>query len=136
MVDYLETVKLLRGNKATAMQSIQLHLSGVARSWLKKLPEDSIDNWETFERVFIQNFKATCKRPASIEELRTCVQKSDESMRSYIQRWSIIKNSSEHVSDEMAIDTFTNGLRRRDLVEELGRANPRTIAELMDIVIT
>ena len=74
LVDYLETVKLLEGNRATAMQSIQLHLSGVARSWLKKLPEESIDNWEAFERVFIQNFKATCKRPASIEELRTCVQ--------------------------------------------------------------
>ena len=44
LVDYLETVKLLGGNRATAMQSIQLHLSGVARSWLKKLPDDSIDN--------------------------------------------------------------------------------------------
>ena len=80
LVDYLETVKLQGGNRANAMQSIQLYLSGVARSWLKKLPDESIDNWEAFERIFIQNFKATCKQPASIEELRTCVQKSGESM--------------------------------------------------------
>ena len=96
LVDYLEIVKLLGGNRATAMQSIQLHLSGVARSWLKKLPDSSIDNWEAFEKVFIQNFKATCKRPASIEELRTCVQKLGESMRSYIQRWSIIKKTHQN----------------------------------------
>jgi hypothetical protein len=120
LTDYLETVKILGGNMATAMQSIQLHLSGVARSWLRKLPAESIDCWDNFAKLFIQNFKLTCKRPASIEELRTCVQKSGESMRSYIQRWSIIKNSAEHVSDERAIDAFTNGLRRRDLVEELG----------------
>ena len=54
-------------------------------------------------------------------------------MRSYIQRWSIIKNSSEHVSDERAIDAFVAGIRRRDLIEEVGRSNPRTIADLMDI---
>jgi hypothetical protein len=75
-----------------------------------------------------------CKKPASIEQLRTCKQKSDESMRMYIQRWSIIKNSVEQVSDERAIDTFVAGIRRRDLIEELGRSNPKTIADLMKIV--
>ena len=54
-------------------------------------------------------------------------------MRAYIQRWSIIKNSAEHVSDERAIDAFVNGVRRKDLVEELGRITPKTVGELMDI---
>jgi hypothetical protein len=74
-----------------------------------------------------------CKKPASIEQLRTCKQKSDESMRMYIQRWSIIKNSAANVSDERAIDAFVAGIRRRDLIEEVGRSNQRTIADLMDI---
>ena len=99
------------------MQSIQVHLSGAARSWMKKLPEGSIDSWETFEDLFVRNFRSTCKKPASIEQLRTCKQKPDESMRTYIQRWSIIKNSAEHVSDERAIDAFVAGIRRRDLIE-------------------
>jgi hypothetical protein len=54
-------------------------------------------------------------------------------MRTYIQWWSIIKNSVEHMSDERAIDAFVAGIRRRDLIEDLGRSNPRTIAELMEI---
>jgi hypothetical protein len=32
--DYLQAVQILGGTKVTAMQSLQLHLTGVARSWL------------------------------------------------------------------------------------------------------
>ena len=80
LIDYLETVKLTGGTRATAMQSIQVHLSGAARSWIKKLPPGSIDSWESFEDVFVKNFRSTCKKPASLEELRACRQKPDESM--------------------------------------------------------
>jgi hypothetical protein len=54
-------------------------------------------------------------------------------LRSYIQRWSIIKNSAVEVSDESAIDAFTLGLRRGDFVEEMGRIKPKTVSDLMDI---
>jgi hypothetical protein len=60
------------------------------------------------------------------------VQRKGETLRSYIQRWSIIKNSAEDVSDERAIDAFSEGLRRSDLVEEIGRTRPTTVAELME----
>jgi hypothetical protein len=50
-----------------------------------------------------------------------------------IQRWSIIKNSAVKVSDERVIDAFTLGLRRGDLVEEMGRSKPKTASDLMDI---
>jgi hypothetical protein len=54
-------------------------------------------------------------------------------LRSYIQRWSVIKNSAEDISDERAIDAFTAVLRRSDLVEELERTKPRTVSELMEV---
>jgi hypothetical protein len=37
------------------------------------------------------------------------------------------------VSDERAIDAFIVGLRRGDLVEEMGRIKPITISDLMDV---
>jgi hypothetical protein len=52
---------------------------------------------------------------------------------SYIQRWSIIKNSAVKVSDERAIDAFMLGLRRGDLVEEMDIIKPKTVSDLMDI---
>jgi hypothetical protein len=61
------------------------------------------------------------------------VQKRDETLRSYIQCWSVIKNSAEDVFDERAIDAFSSGLRRSDLVEEIGRTRPRTVSELMEV---
>jgi hypothetical protein len=45
------------------------------------------------------------------------------------RRWIIIKNSVEDVSDERAVDAFSAGLRRSDLVEELGRIRSKTVSE-------
>jgi hypothetical protein len=35
--DYLQAVKILGGSKEIVMQSLQLHLTGAAQSWLGKL---------------------------------------------------------------------------------------------------
>jgi hypothetical protein len=67
-----------------------------------------------------------------LEEVKACVQRKGETLRSYVQRWSIIKNSAKDVSDERAIDAFSEGLRRSDLVEEIGRTRPTTVTELME----
>jgi hypothetical protein len=61
------------------------------------------------------------------------MQKKDETLHSYIQRWSVIKNSAEDISDERAIDDFSAGLRRSDLVEEIGWTKPRIVSELMEV---
>jgi hypothetical protein len=61
------------------------------------------------------------------------MQRKGEALRSYIQRWSIIKNSAEDVFDERAVDAFASGLRRSDLVEELGRTKPKMVSELMEV---
>jgi hypothetical protein len=114
------------------MQSLQLHLTGAARSWLNTLPNESIGSWGELESQFTRNFRSTYKRPASLEKVKACIQRKGETLCSYIQCWSIIKNSAEDVSDERAIDAFTAGLRRSDLMEEIGRTRPTTVAELME----
>jgi hypothetical protein len=101
---------------------------------LNTLPNESIGSWGELESQFARNFRSTYKRPASLEEVKACIQRKGETLRSYIQRWSIIKNSAEDISDERAIDAFTAGLRRSDLVEEIGRTRPTMVAELMEQV--
>jgi hypothetical protein len=131
--DYLQAVKILGGTKETTMQSLQLHLTSAGRSWLSKLEKETIGSWEELTKQFTSNFKSTYKRPASIEEVKACVQQCKKTLRAYIQRWSIIKNSAIKVSDERAIDTFIVGLRQGDLVEEMGRIKPKTVSDLMDV---
>jgi hypothetical protein len=130
--DYLQVVQILGGTKATAMQSLQLHLTGTAWSWLNTLPNESIGSWGELESQFIRDFRSTYKCPASLEEVKVCIQRKGETLRSFIQRWSVIKNSVEDISDERAIDAFLAGLRRSHLVEEIGRTRPTTVGELME----
>jgi hypothetical protein len=68
-----------------------------------------------------------------LEEVKSCIQRRDKTLRSYIQCWSVIKNSAEDISDERAIDAFSARLRRSDLVEEVGRLKPKTVSELMEV---
>jgi hypothetical protein len=100
---------------------------------LSKLEKETIGSWEDLTKQFTSNFRSTYKRPASIEEVKACVQQCGETLRAYIQRWSLIKNSAVKVSDKRAIDAFIIGLRRGDLVEEMGRIKPKTVSELMDV---
>jgi hypothetical protein len=52
---YLQAVKILGGSRETTMQRLQLYLTGAARSWLSKLPDDSIGNWGKLENQFTSN---------------------------------------------------------------------------------
>jgi hypothetical protein len=70
---HLQAVKLLGGTRETTMQSLQLHLTGAARSWLRKLGKETIGSWKELTKQFTSNFKSTYKRPASIEEVKACV---------------------------------------------------------------
>src|ERR1041385_2511653 len=107
-------------------------LTGSARRWLKNLRRGSISSWKQFRSAFIENFKSTYKRPAPLEDMRACRQGTRESLRAYIQRWTILKNSAEDILDESAIDAFRRGLQRIDFKEQLGQMKVRTLARLLE----
>src|SRR3954463_16331268 len=77
-----------------------------ARELGATLAEEPTTRINQFRNAFIENFKSTYKRPTSLEELRACKQGSRESLQAYIQRWTILKNSAEDISNESAIDAF------------------------------
>jgi hypothetical protein len=96
--DYLQAMQILGGTRATTMQSLQLHLTGAAQSWLSTLPNDSIESWGELENQFARNFRSTYKCPASIEEVKSCMQGKGKNLRSYIQRCSSIKKTPQKMS--------------------------------------
>jgi hypothetical protein len=61
------------------------------------------------------------------------MQKTWETLRSYIPRWLSLRNTSENISPERAIDAFRDGLIRRDFKEELGRCKAKTIDHLISL---
>ena len=119
--DYKLAVNCQRGTSTIAMQYIQLMLEGTARDWLKALPPSSYDSWEDFSRDFIKNFEPLAVRPKTFEELRSCMQKPDETLRAYIRRWTEIRNLVKTTSEDMVVDAFVQGVSRRDFQEFLDR---------------
>src|SRR4051812_4727059 len=114
------------------MQYAQLMLESSARHWLKNLSRGSISSWRQFREAFIENFKSTYKRPVSLEELRACNQGTRETLRAYIQRWTILKNSAEDISDESAINAFGRDLQCIEFKEQVGQMKVRTLARLLE----
>ena len=92
------------------MQCFQLYLKDSARAWLRSLPRGKICTWDDLVDAFVKNFQATYKRPVGIEELKQCVQKPKESMRSYLSRFTKLLNAAEGVSPDRAIDAFSDGI--------------------------
>jgi hypothetical protein len=131
--DFITAVTIGGGSRDNTLQLLSLHLKDNARAWLNNLAPDSIRFWEEFRQAFIVNFRGTSRRPTSFEELRLCVQRTGENLRSYISRWISLRNTTENISPERAIDAFRDGLIRRDFKEELGRCKPKTIDHLISL---
>ena len=93
-------VQIGGSNDEAAMKHLPLMLEGSARACLNQLAPRSIFSWEELARVFVRIFEGTCKRPAGLTELQHCVQKLNETLRDYIQRWTthhhLVENVSEH----------------------------------------
>jgi hypothetical protein len=82
--DFITAVTISGRSRDNALQLSSLHLKDNARAWLNNLALGSIRSWEEFWQAFIANFRGTSRRPTSFEELRLCVQKTGENLRSYI----------------------------------------------------
>jgi hypothetical protein len=120
--DFRNAITIGGGSRDNALQLLLLHLKDNERAWLNNLGPESIRSWEEFQQAFIANFQGTSRRPTSFEELRLCMQKTGEPLRSYISRWLSLRNTSENISPERAIDAFRDGLIRWDFRKELGRS--------------
>jgi hypothetical protein len=121
------------GSRDNALQLLSLHLKDNARAWLNNLAPDSIRSWEEFRQAFIANFRGTSRRPTLFEELCLCVQRTGEKLRSYISRWISLRNTTENISPERAIDAFRDDLIRREFKEDLGRCKLKTVDHLMSL---
>jgi hypothetical protein len=134
--DFITIVTISGGSRDNTLKLLSLHLKDNARAWLTNLAPDSIRSWDEFWQAFIVNFRGTSRWPTSFKELCLCMQKIGESLRSYISRWLSLRNTSENISPERAIDAFRDGLIRRDFREELGQCMPKTIDHLMSLANT
>ena len=83
--------------------------------------------------MFVRTFEGTCKRPAGLTELQSCVQKSNETLGDYIQRWITLHHTVENVSDHQAVCAFKEGVKYRELSLKFGRTGDMSLSRMMEI---
>ena len=116
-----------------AMKHLPLMLEGSARAWLNQLALGSILSCDELARVFTRTFEGTCKRPAGLPELQHYVQKPNETLRDYIQRWITLHHTVEHVSDHQAVCAFKEGVKNRELNLKFGQTGEMSLNRMMEI---
>lgn len=100
------------------------------RAWLEHLPSNTIHDWVDLKKAFSGNFQRMYKHPESSLDLKGCVQRSMKSLWDYIQRFSQKKNELPDATDANIVSAFTYETTNEALVHELGRGQPKTIADL------
>ena len=83
--------------------------------------------------MFVTTFEGTCKRLAGLTELRSCVQKPNETLRDYIQRWITLHHRVENVPDHQAVCAFKEGVKYTELNLKFGRTGEMSLNRMMEI---
>nr|ABF97190.1 retrotransposon protein, putative, Ty3-gypsy subclass [Oryza sativa Japonica Group] len=116
-------IRAAGGDSKAMANYLPVALADSARSWLHGLPRGMIGSWAKLRDHFIANFQGTFERPGTQFDLYNVIQKSGESLRDYIRRFSEQRNKISDITDDVIIATFTKGIRHEDLVRGSGNNN-------------
>ncbi|WJX89707.1 hypothetical protein P8452_71681 [Trifolium repens] len=103
-----------------------------ALTWYKGLPPQSIDSWTEICRQFTAHFTASRKHPLTISALEAIVQRDDEPLQEYIDRFNKIA-VQVRVEDKMKLYLMDRGLRLgSDFAKAVGIEEIRTLDTFLE----
>jgi hypothetical protein len=108
-------------------------LTGTARSWLMNLPEGTLDSWSKLCRQFTANFESAYARPGNETDLHAVQQRPWESLRSFIQRFSQVRNTIPRISNVSVVVAFCQGVRDEKMLEELTTHDIQNVSTLFSL---
>jgi hypothetical protein len=109
-------------------------LTGTARSWLMNLPEGTLDSWPELCRQFTPNFKSAYARLGNETDLHAVQQRPGESLRSFIQRFSQVRNTIPRISNASVVVAFRQGVRDEKMLEKLATHDIQDVSAPFSLV--
>ena len=104
--------------------NLPLFLADSAQTWLEHLSPNRIQSWTDLKEIFVGKFQGTYARPGNPWDLKNCRQKSEETLRGYIRRFSRQCNKLPDVADADVIGAFLSRTTYESLVHKLGCKGP------------
>ena len=113
----------LHGNPdEIACPAFPLTLKGVAKDWFSNLKPQSIDDFNTLGRQFMNQFLAVRRRKNNPAYLLSLVQGKEESLKDYLHRFNQEKLTVENLDDQTILSALMNGFKAEGpLMAELAR---------------
>jgi hypothetical protein len=116
---YSTSVLTVGGNEAIMANYFPVALTGTARSWLMNLPEGTLHSWSELCRQFMANFESAYTRLGNLIGLHTIQEHPGESLRSFIRRFSQVRNTIPRLSNASIVVAFCQGVRDEKMLEKL-----------------
>jgi hypothetical protein len=108
-------------------------LTGTARSWLMNLPEGTLDSWPELCCQFTANFESAYARPGNETDLHTVQQRPGESLHSFKQRFSQVRNTIPRISNASVVVAFSRGVRDEKMLEKLTTHDIQDVSALFSL---
>jgi hypothetical protein len=130
---YSTSILAAGGDEAIMANYFPVALTGTARSWLMNLPEGTLDSWPELCRQFTANFESAYARPGNETDLHAVQQHPGESLRSFIQRFSQVRNTIPRISNASVVVAFRQGVRDEKMLEKLATHNIQDVSTLFSL---
>jgi len=97
---------MFRPHEAFMASYFHVALTGPARTWLMNLTPRSIRSWEELCTTFTRNFAIAYQQHGVEAHLHAVRQKSGESLRVFISRFTKVRGTIPRISDASVITAF------------------------------
>jgi hypothetical protein len=108
-------------------------LMGTVRSWLMNLPEGTLHSWLELCRQFMANFESAYNWLGNETNLHAIQQHPGESLCSFVQWFSQVRNTIPHISNASVVVAFCQGVRDEKMLEKLATHDVQDVFALFSL---
>jgi hypothetical protein len=130
---YSTSIVAAGGNEAVMANYFPVALTGTTRFWLMNLPEGTLHSWSELCHQFTANFESAYARPGNEADLHTIQQRPGESLHSFIQRFSQVRNTIPHISNASVVVAFRQGVKDEKMLEKLATHDIQDVSVLFSL---
>jgi hypothetical protein len=127
---YVTAITAAGGNTAVMATYFYVALSGPARTWLMNLAPGSIYSWEELCARFTANFASVYQQHGLEAHLHAVRQEPGETLRTFISRFTKVRDTIPHISDASIITAFRQGVHDEKMLEKLATHDVETVSTL------
>jgi hypothetical protein len=127
---YVTTITADGGDTVVMATYFHVALSEPAQTWLMNLTSGSICSWEELYARFTANFASAYQRHGVEAHLHAVRQEPEETLRTFISRFTKVRGTIPRISDASIITAFRQGVRDEKMLEKLATHDVETVTML------